>query len=333
MKSTRALLVSGAPFIHDVRSTARDAWLVSLLLLPVLVWEVLLSGWDQAYLALLAVGAALLADLAQSGLRRRFELDDGSAFLTGLLIALSLPRGLPLQAALLASAFAILVVKGAFGGLGGNWMNPALGGLAFAWLNWPKDFAAALGGVPASPLLPGIQSFVGGLDAGLTGLLNSIFFRPLGADLPAGLFQGLFGLKEGGILSLPLVFVLLASLALIGLGIIRWPIPAAMFLSFALPTWIFGALPSGGFFAGDPLGQSLGGSFLLVAFFMATDPVTSPSRLGRMLLFGGGAGLLCFALSSAGASLLAPLVAVLAMNALQPLIDEAAESLIAARRA
>ncbi|HUX37138.1 MAG TPA: RnfABCDGE type electron transport complex subunit D, partial [Rectinemataceae bacterium] len=165
MKATRRVLVSGAPFIHGARTAARDAWFVSALLVLVLVWESLLSGWGSLIVAGVAVGTALLAELLQSGLRRRFELDDGSGFLTGLLIALALPPGLPIYVPIVAAAFAILVVKGAFGGLGNNWMNPALGGLAFAWLDWPSQFTTALHSAsPLAPLLPNLPHLLVGFD-------------------------------------------------------------------------------------------------------------------------------------------------------------------------
>ena len=323
LTSSRELLVSGAPFIHDQRTTARDTWLVSISLLPLLLWETLLAGWGTLEGAAAAILAAILADLAQSGLRRRFELDDGSAFLTGLLIALSLPLKSPLYAPVAASAFAIIVVKGAFGGLGNNWMNPALGGVAFAWLNWGPSLAEGLRGSTApSPLhfAIALPSLISGLDDWLAGFLNTLLFQPLGATMPSGYVASLLGLGSSGAVVLPVGLVLAASASLIGFRVIRWQIPASMFLFFILPVWAFGGLATSGFFSGDALGQSLSGPFLLVAFFMATDPVTSPSRTAEMIFFGGGCGLLAFLFVEFGASAFAPMLGVLFMNTLMPLI-------------
>jgi electron transport complex protein RnfD len=316
--------VSGAPFIHDHRTTARSAWLVSFTLLPLLVWETLLSGWGILGAAAAAIVAALVADLLQSGLRRRFELDDGSAFLTGLLIALALPLKPPLYAPIAASAFAILVIKGAFGGLGNNWMNPALGGVAFAWLNWGPSLAETLRNSPtASPLsfASTLPTLVSGFDDRVTGFLNALLFQPLGANLPSGYMASMLGLGANGAVGLPVGLALAASAALIGFRIIRWQIPAAMVLFFIAPVWAFGGLESSGLFSGDVLGQTLAGSFLLVAFFMATDPVTSPSRTGPMIIFGGGCGLIAFLFVEFGAPAFAPLFGVLFMNALMPFIE------------
>ncbi|HUX40907.1 MAG TPA: RnfABCDGE type electron transport complex subunit D [Rectinemataceae bacterium] len=324
MISSREVLVSGAPFIHDHRTTARSAWLVSFMLLPILLWETLLSGWGTLGAAAASISVALAADLLQSGLRRRFELDDGSAFLTGLLIALALPLKPPLYAPIAASAFAILVIKGAFGGLGNNWMNPALGGVAFAWLNWGPSLAASQGSTPASlPLafVSTLPSLVSGFDDRVTGLLNTLLFQPLGASLPSGYVASMLGVESNGTIGLPVGLALAASAALIGFRVIRWQIPAAMFLFFIAPFWAFGGLASSGLFSGDVLGQTLAGSFLLVAFFMATDPVTSPSRTGQMIIFGAGCGLIAFLFVEFGAPAFAPLFGVLFMNALMPFIE------------
>lgn len=324
MISSREVLVSGAPFIHDHRTTARSAWLVSFTLLPLLLWETLLSGWGTLGSASAAIAAALLADLLQSGLRRRFELDDGSAFLTGLLVALALPLKPPLYAPIAASAFAILVIKGAFGGLGNNWMNPALGGVAFAWLNWGPSLAESLLNSPGPSPLPFVSTLptlVSGFDDRVTGYLNTLLFQPLGANLPSGYVASMLGLGTNGAIGLPIGLALAASAALIGFRVIRWQIPASMALFFIVPVWAFGGLSTTGLFSGDVLGQTLAGSFLLVAFFMATDPVTSPSRAGQMIIFGGGCGLIAFLFVAFGAATFAPLFGVLFMNALMPFIE------------
>jgi len=96
-----------------------------------------------------------------------------------------------------------------------------------------------------------------------------------------------------------------------------------MFAFFALPIWIFGDRGSGGPFSGDALGHSLAGVFLFVALFMATDPVTSPSRTAKMVIFGSGSGLIAFAFAYSGAPAPAPILAVLFMNIVMPFVDEA----------
>ena len=324
MISSRGVLVSGAPFIHDSRTMAHDTWIVSLLLLPVLALETLLTGWGTLAGALAAILAALAADAIQSVLRHRFELDDGSAFLTGLLIALTLPPGAPVYAPIGASLFAILAVKGAFGGLGNNWMNPALGGVAFAWLDWGSAITATgheRGIAMSPPFVQGLPSLISNFDDRLTSLFNGLIFQPLGARMPSGYFATMLGVGPGGTAGLPVGLVLAASAALIGFRIIRWQIPAAMIAFFVGPVWLFGGVSASGMFAGDALGLSLSGPLLLVAFFMATDPVTSPSRTLDTLIFGAGCGLIAFFFVQFGAPSFAPLLGVLFMNSLTPLIE------------
>jgi electron transport complex protein RnfD len=264
------------------------------------------------------MAAATLADVVQSGCRRRFELADGSAMLTGLLIGFSMSAEVPFFVPAAASAFAILVVKGAFGGLGGNWMNPALAGITFAWINWPSAMAAPVHAPLTAALLPSILPH--SIDAGVTSTLNLFPFSPLGATLPTG-YAGMFlGFQAGRIGELSALLLLGASTILIGRRILRWQVPASIFLGLAVLEWVFGAT-GGGLFGGDPLGAVLSGPFFLIAFFMATDPVTSPSRRLPMVLYGLGIGAIAYLVRHFGAASEALVYAVLVMNCFVPLLE------------
>ncbi len=132
------------PYIHAGVRTPAFAWITAACLAPAAGWGVLCYGAAAAVVLAVAVGSALVVELAAAGLRRRFTLDDGSALLTGLLVGLSLPPGAPWYVAAAASGFGIAVVKQGFGGLGRNWMNPALAGRAFAALSWPSAMSSWL---------------------------------------------------------------------------------------------------------------------------------------------------------------------------------------------
>jgi len=325
-------------------------WGTSAALAPALCWA-LFSFREAAALPLLtAIAVALVAEALVGALSRRFTLADGSAFLTGLLVGMAMPPGVPLYVPAAASLFAVGLVKGAFGGLGSNWMNPALGGIAFALLNWPREMGAYLaplqlsrigavsgatplglvrdqlasapaGSDPISLLVAG-GARVTGFDDALTGGLNRLFFSRFGADLPSGYIDLLFGNRSGAIGEISGILILAASIILISRRMLRWEIPASIVGSFALLEWAFGGLPLGlGFFAGDVLFSISTGSFLLVAFFMASDPVTSPSRRGGRIAYGIGVGLASFLLRSFGSSGEGSAFAVLMMNCLVPLLD------------
>ena len=146
MSRAKALSMGDAPFVFNKRTSASLMWGTAAALLPALAWGVFCFGYSALLPVAAAIGGALAGEAVFDGLRRRFTLWDGSAFLTGLLVGMAMPAGIfPLIPAV-ASLFAVTVVKGAFGGLGSNWMNPALAGIVFALVNWPvanADLAAA----------------------------------------------------------------------------------------------------------------------------------------------------------------------------------------------
>jgi Na+-translocating ferredoxin:NAD+ oxidoreductase subunit D len=343
MSRAKALSMGNAPFVFDKRTSASLVWGTSAALMPALAWGLYCFGFRAAVVVASSVLGALVGEAIASGLRRRFTLHDGSAFLTGLLVGLAMPPGVSPCIPALASLFAVTVVKGAFGGLGSNWMNPALAGIAFALLNWPAAMSswelprqlsglagisgatplgfsgahagtAIAGSGPMDILAAGGMKFTG-IDANVTETLNRVLFGKLGADLPSGYVDLLVGNKAGALGELSGLLILAASVLLLSRKMIRWEIPASIVGSFALLTWIFGGLPLGnGFFAGDALFAVLSGSFLLVAFFMAPDPVTSPSSRTGMLVYGVGIGLLTFVLRAFGSSAEGTAFAVILMN-------------------
>lgn len=347
MSRAKSLTMGNAPFIFTKRTTSSLMWGTVAALMPALAWGFFCFGLPVALPVAASVAGAFAGEAIASGLMRRFTLWDGLAFLTGLLIGMAMPPGISPFIPALASLFAVTVVKGAFGGLGSNWMNPALAGIAFALLNWPAEMSAwasprhlaglsgisgatplgiardqaatALTGSSTMDLLTAGGMRFSGLDASVTETLNRWIFSLLGADLPSGYIDLLIGNKSGALGELSAILILAASVVLISRRIIRWEIPAAIVGSFALLTWTFGGLSLGdGFFSGDVLFAVLSGSFLLVTFFMAPDPVTSPSSVRGMLLYGAGVGALCFLLRTFGASAEGSAFAVIIMNCAVP---------------
>jgi len=349
MRRAKALAMGDAPFIFNKRTSASLTWGTAAVLLPSLAWGIYCFGVSAAMPVAASIAGALAGEAVASGLRRRFTLWDGSAFLTGLLVGMAMPAGISPFIPALASVFAVSVVKGAFGGLGSNWMNPALAGIVFALLNWPGEMnawtmpsrlagfagisgatplgfarshlgAAFAGSDPAAILGAGGMRF-SGLDASVTEALNRLFFAPLGAELPNGYIDLLVGNKSGALGELSAVLILAGSIVLISRKMIRWEIPASIVATFSALTWAFGGLPLGrGFFEGDVLFSVLGGSFLIVSFFMAPDPVTSPSSRAGMLVYGIGIGALAFLMRAFGSSAEGSAFAVIIMNCAVPMI-------------
>ncbi len=342
MSREAGLAISPAPFAFRARTTSSLIWGMAAALAPAVAWSLGTSGGAAAFPLIASILAALAGEALAGAPRRKFTLPDGSAFLTGLLVGMAMPPGVPLAIPAAASLFAVLVVKGAFGGLGSNWMNPALAGIAFALICWPDQMGAwaapaadALGG--ATPLslardaahyggsgldflLAGGSSF-SSADGAVTDALNRTVFSRLGADLPYGYIDLLIGGRGGAIGEGSGLLILASSVVLLARRMIRWEIPASMLAAFAIPSWAFGGLGAGqGLFSGDALFSLLSGSLLIVAFFMATDPVTSPSSRRGMLAYGAGIGLIAFALRCLGSSSEATAFAVLLMNCAVPAI-------------
>jgi electron transport complex protein RnfD len=345
--SSAAVPVSAhpAPHVRRTASTPALIWSVALCLLPAAAWGILVFGIPAALVLAATIGSALVCEALTGLLRREFTLPDGSAFLTGLMAGCLLPAGAPLYVAAAASAFAIVVVKQTFGGLGRNWMNPALAGVVFARVSWTGAFGAVVStrwtGPAPAPLdalaaalsAPGSAAGraldvlaaagypVSGADGRVVGWLNARL-APLGMSLPPGSLDLLVGIRAGGVGEVAVPLLLAGAAVLAARRIIRWQIPAAHLAAFAVLAWAFGGLGAGGgFFTGDVVFHLLAGSLLLVSFFMATDPVTSPLTSRGMIVYGVGLGAATFLLRFYGSMPDSAPLAVLLMNCTVPLID------------
>lgn len=348
MNDTRAQAGLWPPYIHGWKTSGKAAWICVITLAPIVAWSSALYGRQALVVWISALVATIVAEAMASALLKKWTLGDGSAVMTGLLIASAMPPGIPWYIPAVASFFAILVVKAAFGGLGSNWMNPALGGVAFAYANWPaamREFImpriiSGVDGVSASTPLAFAKGLTGGLDgrvmdalrgAGyplsrvdtvVTTFLNDTIFSRLGARLPDGYFDMLLGFKPGAIGESALFLVLVGSIVLIALRLIKVEIPLAMLATFSLLARLFGTgLPGENIFAGDVLYALSGGGIVLAAFYMATDPVSSP--VGRMhgMVYGAATGALCFVFRRWGTYTESVVYAILIMNMIAPLLE------------
>jgi electron transport complex protein RnfD len=358
MISKVAPLVSYPPYIHDWRTSARAVWICVLTLLPIVIWSSIIYGHTAVAVWGVALASSLISEAIASGLLKRWTLGDGSAVLTGLLVAATMPPGVPLYIPAVSVAFAILIVKTAFGGLGSNWMNPALGGIAFAYANWPvamreyvlPRLVSGVDGVSASTPLLFAKGLTGGLDvrvmdalrgssyplsdidSTITGFMNDYVFSRLGARLPDGYIDLAIGLKPGTLGESALLAVLVGSIVLMGLRLIKPLIPLAMLTVFTVLVRILGTgLPGESLLGGDALFALSSGGIMFAAFYMASDPVSSP--LGRLnsLVYGAATGSLAFIFRRWGTYSEGVVYAILVMNVLTPYIEKSTLSMIKAR--
>jgi electron transport complex protein RnfD len=341
VKTTWSARVTVSPHLHEGSSTARIMISVIVCLLPAGVWGVFLFGIGSLYVILVAVASCVLTEYIIARLLGRFTLNDWSAVLTGLLIGYNMPPSVPLYLPIIASVFAIGVVKMAFGGLGRNWMNPALAGrvfLTFSWtgfmttwktpLTWQSDAvtsATVLGFVKSGLIdyqgaIRGPVEFLASRGYPLPSL--PAFLAPLERLLP-GRYGALFlGNIPGCIGEVSALLLLLGSIYLIVKKIIAWEIPVSYIGSFALLIWFLGGRPfGGGLFSGDVLFHLLAGGLMLGALYMATDMVSSPLTRTGMIIYGAGAGFLTFLIRIYGSFPEGVSLAIIIMNMFVPLIN------------
>jgi len=305
----RTLVIAPGPHLHAAESTASIMWWVNGALAPLVVWGALVFGWRALAVVAGAIAGATAAEWgALRLLRRRATVSDGSAVCTGLLLALTLPPLVPAWQAALGGAFAILVGKVIFGGLGYNLFNPALAGRAFMMASFP--LAMSTGWATARPW------FDGGLAAVTTATpLAVLKERGLVAALatvPGDVWAGLaLGLRPGSIGEVSIVLIAVGAAVLLARGIIRLTIPASVFAGVAIATA----------FSGAPLLHLMSGGLWLGAFFMATDYVTSPTTRGGQIAFGLLIGLLTGIIRLFGGYPEGICYAILIANALVPAFD------------
>jgi electron transport complex protein RnfD len=260
-------------------------------------------GYQALAVITVSIVTALLTEYGVKKLRGREFHMDGSAIVTGLLLALTLPPSLPLWMVAIGSIFAIAIVKEAFGGLGHNIFNPALGGRAF--------LAASFSLKMTSWVAP--MGFGADAVTTATPLSNSFILEGDKLALYRDLFLGNVG---GSIGETSALLILIGGVLLLVLGIINWRIPVAYIGTVALFSLALGE---------DVVFQILAGGLMLGAFFMATDYVTSPITQRGRIIFGIGAGIITVIIRQFGGLPEGVTYAILLMNAVTPLIDRYAK--------
>ena len=288
-------MTESIPHLFDRDSTSKMMWTVSLSLLPVSLAACFVHGAAAWIIFLAAIGSAVLTERLFNGIRREpSTIRDGSAFVTGLLLALSLPSGIPWWMPVLGAFAAVGLAKQSFGGLGANPVNPALFGRLLLMLIRPGTFWPALDGVDGLTAATPLTRFRIARE-----ILSNSSIQPADRVTDATVcVSGLYGsFADGSILrhsaclgETSLLLLLFAAGFLIYRRVIGWKIPLATLVSSGLLFWIFGGTE--GILSGNPFFHLSQGGLFFAACFMATDPVTSPVRAKDRLIFGAGCGIL-----------------------------------------
>ena len=288
--------ISASPHIRSKVTTSNIMLMVLIALLPATVFGIFNFGLSALVVVIVTTASAVLTEYVyQKLMHKKVTIGDYSAAVTGLLLALNMPPTAPWWMCVLGSVFAILVVKQVFGGLGQNFMNPALGARCFLLISFTGRMTTFVydgvsGATPLALLKAGEQVNI--------------------KDMFIGNIAGTIG--ETSVIAL-----LIGAIFLLVKGIIDIRIPAAYIVTFAAFTLIFG-----GFDFTYTLAHLCGGGLMLGAFFMATDYVTCPITPNGKILFGICLGILTGLFRMFGGSAEGVSYAIIIGNILVPLIEK-----------
>lgn len=320
------LTVSASPHIKSNESISKIMWNVNLALAPAAIFAVVWFGFSAFLNIVVSIVAAVLTEFVIQKIRKvKVTAFDGSAFITGLLLAMCLPPELPPVMTAFGAVIAVAVAKHSMGGLGYNVFNPAHIGRAALMVSWPalmthwNNVHSAVDAVStATPL--GILK-----EQGYAALINEFGSK---SELYKSL---LFGTRYGSIGETCTIALIAGGLYLIYRGYIIWQVPAIMIGTVGLLTWAFGG--TSGLFTGDPIFNMMAGGLIIGAFFMATDMVTIPITLKGQIIFAVGCGLITTLIRLVGGYPEGVCYSILLMNCLTPLIDRYVKPRIYGREA
>lgn len=299
----RNLYVSAAPHIKTKETVSTIMRDVVISLIPASIAGVLFFGYRALAVILTAIAACILSEYVYNKLTKKSQtVGDLSAAVTGILIGLNMPPSVPLWMVVIGSIFAIVIVKQLYGGLGKNFINPALAARCFmliAWTNEMTTFTAPFDAVTsATPL-----AVMNGAEGTLPTLLDSFL----------GLKGGCIGETSG-------LALLIGFMYLVIRRVVRLDTPVSFILSFFVLTILFGQNESMDKLS-YALMQTLTGGLLLGALFMATDYVTTPTTPLGHIIFGIGCGVLTFLIRRFGGYPEGVSFSILLMNVVAPIIE------------
>ncbi len=305
--------VSSNPHIRSQTTTSSIMFAVIIALLPAAGYGFYNFGPRAIALIAVTIASTVLTEFLFGLYRKKSTVSDLSAVVTGLLLALNLPVGLPLWMAVLGGVFAILVAKLLFGGLGQNFMNPALAGRCFLLISFPKQMADfTTEGTAFGRLADGSFAFTWDAYTGATPL------AALKAGESVNVMDMIVGRTGGTIGETSMIAIVFGACILLLLGIIDLRIPGSYIVSFTVFTGLFGGR---GFDPAYLSAQLAGGGLMLGAFFMATDYVTRPITVKGQYLYGIFLGIMTGIFRIFGSGAEGVSYAIILGNLLVPLIE------------
>ncbi|MBF0614595.1 MAG: RnfABCDGE type electron transport complex subunit D [Magnetococcales bacterium] len=336
-------LTSSSPHVHGGLTIPALMKAVILALLPAAAMGVMVFGWSALFVMLITMLACVITERLVNLMRRHpSTLNDQSAALTGLLLAMTLPPNSPWWMCVAGGFFAVVIGKHLYGGLGYNMFNPALIARVFLLVSFPVQMTSW----PAPTPLLGEHAH--SLSEGLAIILSAPLNTPeladaistatplgqyrtevglgrtvreaLGGSYDFDIFAAAGGMIKGSLGETSAILLILGGIYLLRRKVITWHIPVSMLLGCLIPAAIFWLTAPAKY--PDPLFHLVTGGLIIGAFFMATDMVTSPVTPRGQLIFGFGCGLLTYLIRTWGGYPEGVSFAIVIMNAAVPLIDQ-----------
>lgn len=311
-------LISGSPHVHGGESTKKIMYSVIIALMPAYFFSIYYFGLDAARVTFISVAACVLVEwLIQKFLiKGASTIADGSAIITGLLLAFNLPSNIPAWMIIVGAIVAIGIGKMSFGGLGNNPFNPALVGRVFMLISFPVAMTTwpmpnpifsdtVLDAVTGPTLLGHIKE---GLAQGIAA--NDLIIYE---DIKGFIYSGSLG-------EIGSIAIIIGGLFLIVRKVIDWQTPVIIIATVAAISTICWLIDPVQFV--NPLIHIFGGGLMLGAFFMATDMATSPMTMKGKVIFSIGVGALTIIIRLWGSYPEGMSFAILIMNAFVPLINK-----------
>lgn len=315
------LIVSPSPHTHSGDSVKKNMYGVIFALIPALVASFWFFGLGAAIVTLTSVAGCLLFEhlIQVYLLKKPTSIGDGSAIITGLLLAMNLPSNFPIALIIIGAAVAIGIGKMSFGGLGQNPFNPALVGRVFLLISFPVQMTSWP--LPIASRTSYIDAATGATPLSIIkeGLKGGTPLKDLMAELPSygDMFMGAMGGSFGEVAAIAL---LMGFVYMLARKIITWHIPVSIIATVFIFSWILNISNPERF--APPMFHILTGGLLLGAIFMATDYVSSPMAVKGMWIYGVAIGVLTVLIRTFGSYPEGVSFAILIMNCFTPLINK-----------
>lgn len=329
MKSYSNLSLTAAPFVY----TRLTVFGINIVILSLLGIQILILALSADLYALLNITVAVLGVLFVENLLRylsssKFGLSL-DMIISGLLIGFFMPTGIGFIFVFILSAFSVFIVKIMFGGTGRNWLNPVAFAVCAAYISRPEAFPPLISDFS---LLSEKGSFFAVMEANglvklqtdftVTSALNSLLLHSVGVTLP----EGYISLFLNSTSSIPAfrynIITLMSSIVLFSIRVTDYILPSVFLITYAFLVWALGMVPvSNIYFTGDILSAVLTGGVLFAAFFVMTEPASSPKTKYGKLMSGFFTGVFAFFICAQGSSPAGIFFAVILSNLISPLIE------------